>query len=75
VTEGLLHAHLRTLRTRTLRTLRIWRIWRTCPEHVEVEHLLPHRPEVDDVALLARVLLRDLQLDHLVGARQGGEER
>ena len=43
--------------------------------HVEIEHLLPHRREEHDVPLLPRVLLRDLQLDRLVGPSERREER
>lgn len=42
---------------------------------VEVEHRLPQRREVDEVALLARVLLRDLQLDGGGRLAQVREER
>ena len=43
--------------------------------HVEVEHFFPHRDEKADVALLAGVLLRDLQLDRLVRSRERPEQR
>ena len=43
--------------------------------HVEVEHFLPHRREEDEVALLADVFLRDLELDGLVGFLEPAEER
>ena len=42
---------------------------------VEVEDLLPHGGEIDEVALLAGVLLRDLDFHGLVGLREAGEER
>ncbi len=43
--------------------------------HVKVEHLLPHGREIDEVPLLAGVLLRDLHLHGLVGLHQAAEER
>src|SRR5271166_6611465 len=42
---------------------------------VEVEDLLPHGGEVDEVALLAGVLLGDLDFHGLPGLRETGEER
>src|ERR1700722_3755763 len=42
---------------------------------VGVERSLPHGNEEDHVALLAGVLLRDLQLDSLAGVLERGEER
>ncbi len=42
---------------------------------IEVEFLLPQRREIDEVALLAEILLRDLQLHGLVGFVQAGKER
>src|ERR1035437_4688292 len=52
------------------------REWRRCEgcAHVGIERLLPHGNEIDEVALLACVLLCDLQLDRLVGVRECGEE-
>ena len=43
--------------------------------HVEVEDFFPHRHDVAQVALLAQVLLRDLQLDRLVGLFEAAEQR
>ena len=42
---------------------------------VEVEHLLPHGRQVDEMALLAGVLLRDLDFHGLAGLLEAGEER
>ncbi len=42
--------------------------------HVEIEHLFPHRREEAEMALLAGVFLRDLQLDGLVCFFQSTEE-
>ena len=43
--------------------------------HVEVEDLFPHGREVDEMALLAGVLLRDLEFHGLAGLREAAEER
>ncbi len=50
-----------------------WRIV-TADAHVEVENLLPHGCEIDEVTLLAGVLLRDLDLHGLAGLREAAEE-
>ncbi len=47
---------------------------RTADAHVEVEDLLPHGREVDEVALLAGVLLRDLEFHGLAGLSESAEE-
>ena len=42
---------------------------------IEIELLLPQRREIDKMALLAEILLRDLQFHGLVGLVQACEER
>ena len=51
------------------------RVVRFVEAQVEVEHLLPYGGEVDDVGLLSKVLLRDLELDGGRVAAQVAEER
>src|SRR3569833_1663992 len=43
--------------------------------HVEVENFLPHRRDVDEMALLAEVLLRDLNFHGLAGVLHTTKER
>src|ERR1700744_4851729 len=42
---------------------------------VEIENLFPHGDEKDEMALLAGVLLRDLEFDGFVGEGESGEKR
>src|SRR5215472_16424385 len=41
---------------------------------IEIQNLLPHRRQTTEMALLSRVLLRDLQLDCFIGLRETTEE-